>query len=87
MSLPEKLEPRLNSDGPWFVCRPRIVRYSCLSWERDADASRNTVLRNGEEPPFGARSVSGSAGAGWYRGRVTTLNGRHALAGVFTLAA
>ena len=42
-------KPRLNPAGPWFVCRPRIVRYCCLSWEMDADASRNTVLRNGDK--------------------------------------
>ena len=39
----------MNPAGPWFVCRPRIVRYCCLSWEMDADASRNTVLRNGDK--------------------------------------
>ena len=39
----------LNPAGPWFVCRPRIVRYCCLSWEMDADASRSTVLRNGDK--------------------------------------
>ena len=39
----------MNPGGPWFVCRPRIVRYCCLSWEGSANASRNTVLRNGNK--------------------------------------